>query len=134
MRFPKRDVFATVLVGLAGVFYVLWVLGATPPALSGVRATGVIVLLLGFAASASAVVPYFSDLIHGSKMYLAAATGLGLVALAAGIWMLVESSEGAFGVLIGAMGILWLMATIRHTRLSAPSFAPIDRRVRTDIT
>jgi uncharacterized membrane protein HdeD (DUF308 family) len=119
MRFSKRDVVATTWVALAGFLYVLWVFDAVPPGLSGVRATGMICLTLGMAASASAVVPYFSDLIHGSKTYLGVASLLGLLALAAGIWMLVQSNEVGLSVLMGAMGVLWLMATIRHIRLSA---------------
>lgn len=119
MSLPRRDVVATTLVALAGVLYVLWVLDAAPPGLSGVRATGLITLTLGIAASASAVVPYFSDLIRGSRTYLAVASLFGLVALTAGIWMLVQSSEVGLSVLMGAMGVLWLMATTRHTRPSA---------------
>jgi hypothetical protein len=118
MGFPKRDVFATALVALAVVLYVLWTVDLVPPGF-GVRATGSIILVLGLGASLSAVVPYFSDLIQGSKGYLAIASLIGLVAFGAGIWTLVESSAVGLGVLTASMGILWLMATIRHIRLNA---------------
>jgi hypothetical protein len=39
--------------------------------MSSARVTGAAVLALGFAASASAVVPGFAQLLHGSKTYLA---------------------------------------------------------------
>jgi hypothetical protein len=81
MRIPKRDIIATGLVGAAAVLYVLWAIGSAPPGMSGTRATGIIILALGFAASASAVVPSFDQLLHGSKAYLAVTSVIGLVAL-----------------------------------------------------
>lgn len=73
---------------------------------------------LGFAASASAVVPGFDRLIHGNKPYLAVTSLVGLVALAGGVQMLLSGSELGVGVLVGAMGVLWLIATIHHAVLA----------------
>ena len=63
MNLPKKDVIATSLVALAGVLYLLWVTGSAPPGMSGTRATGIVILALGFAASATAVVPGFGQLL-----------------------------------------------------------------------
>ena len=129
MRLPKRDVIATGLVAIAGVVYLLWALDAALPKLDGTRATGLVVLGLGFVASASAVVPGFDNLIHGSKTYLAVTSLIGLVAFGAGLWMLIEASEFALGVLMGTMGVLWLIATIHHVLLAdtAPAATPVRR-------
>ena len=118
MRLPKQDMIATALVAAAGVFYILWVIGFAPPGVSSTRTTGLVVLALGFAASASAVVPYFDQLIRGSKAYLAVTSVIGLIALVAGVEVLVAESGIALGVLMGAMTVLWLMATIRHSHLA----------------
>ena len=119
MDFPKRDLVATLLVAVAGVLYTLWALGTVPSALDGVRETGLVVLVLGFAASAVAVVPGFDEVVHGNKAYLATTSALGLVALAAGVRMLLVSSESALGVLIAATVVLWLVATVHHGVLGA---------------
>ena len=121
MRLPKRDVMATGLVAVAGVLYGLWAADSALPGLDSVRATGVVVLGLGFVASASAVVPGFDQLIHGNRIYLAATSFVGLVALAGGIWMLVAASEVGLGLLVGTMGLLWLVATVHHVLLAKAS-------------
>lgn len=128
MRLPKRDLIATALVVAAGVLYLLWAVDAAPAGLSGTRATGAVILGLGFAASASAVVPGFEQLIHGSRTYLAVTSLVGLVALGAGVQMLLSTSGGALGVLMATMTVLWFTATAHHMLL-ARSPATV-RRVR----
>jgi hypothetical protein len=118
MSFPKRDLLATLLVVVAGLLYWFWARDSALLGLDGVRESGLVVLALGFAASLSAVVPGFDQVIHGSKIYLAATVVMGLVALTGGILVLVSSSELGFGVLIGAMGALWLVATAHHVLLA----------------
>jgi hypothetical protein len=131
MRLPKRDLIATGLVLTALALYLMWALDATLPGLDGTRATGAVVLGLGFAASASAVVPGFDGLVHGSRIYLAVTSLIGLVALVAGVQMLLDTSGAALGVLMGAMGVLWLMATIHHMALAGTTAArPPSRRPR----
>ena len=120
MRLPKQDIIATVLVAAAGLLYLLWAVGSAPLGLSSTRATGLVVLGLGFAASASAVVPHFEQLVHGNKAYLAVTSLIGLVALIAGVQMLLTASGAALGVLMATMGTLWLIATIHHSRLAKP--------------
>ncbi len=118
MRLPKRDVIATGLVALAGAFYLLWAVDSTLPGMSGTRATGMVVLGPGFAASASAVVPTFDQLLHGNKAYLVGAALLGLVAFVGGMFMLINASDAGLAVVMGAMVILWLIATVHHTLLA----------------
>lgn len=118
MNLQKRDRVATGFVAVAGVLYLLWLLDSLPSSMSSVRTTGAIILGLGFAASATAVVPTFGELLHGSKVYMAGTSLLGLVALAAGIVMLVGESETALAVLMAAMVVLWAIATTHHVRLA----------------
>ncbi len=92
MHLPKRDIIATSLVAAAGLLYLLWAVGSALPGMSSTRATGVAVLALGFAASASAVVPTFDQLLHGNKAYLVITSLIGLVAVAAGVQMLITAS------------------------------------------
>jgi hypothetical protein len=117
MRLPKTDIIATGLVAAAAVLYLLWAIDSTLPGMSSTRATGVAVLALGFAASASAVVPAFDQLLHGSKAYLVITSLIGLVAAAAGAQMLITASGTGLTVVIAAMAVLWLIATIHHSRL-----------------
>ena len=118
MHLPIRDIIATCLVAAAGLLYLLWAIGPTLPGMSSTRATGVAVLALGFAASASAVVPAFGQLLHGSKTYLVITSLIGLAALAAGVQMLVTASGTGLTVMMAAMAVLWLIATIHHTLLA----------------
>lgn len=118
MHLPKRDIVATCAVAAAVVLYVLWLLDATLPGMSSVRVTGLVILALGFVASAVAVVPSFQQLLHGDKGYLAVTSLLGLVALGAGIVMLWAASEVALGVLMAALAVLWVISTAHHVLLA----------------
>lgn len=118
MRLSKRDLIATVLVGVAVLLDALREAGTTLSALEGVRATGVPVLVLGFLASAVAVVPSFDELLHGSKVYLTVASGVGVVAAIAGALVLVDASTAALTTLVVAMLLLWAMATAHHLMLA----------------
>jgi len=124
---PKKDVVATGLVAVAGVLYLLWVTGSSPPGMSGMRATGLVILALGFAASASAVVPGFTQLLHGNKIYMSVTSVIGLVAAIGGVLMLVAESDAGLAVVMAAMVVLWLIATIHHNLLAktAPP-TPVD--------
>ena len=123
MRIPRRDVIATCLVAAAAVLYVLWLADSAPPGMSGTRATGILILGLGFAASATAVVPGFEQLLHGNKAYLAATSLLGLVAFAAGVLMLWSAGSTALAVLMAVMLALWAVSTTHHamTARTGPS-------------
>jgi hypothetical protein len=114
MRLPKRDVIATGAVAIAVVLYLLWLADAALPGMSDLRVTGLVVLVLGFLASAVAVVPGFDRLMHGNKVYLAATSLIGLAALVAGVVMLWSESSAAFSVLMVALVVLWAIATTHH--------------------
>lgn len=126
MYLPKRDIVATALVAAAGLLYLLWALEATLPGMSGTRATGVAVMALGFAASASAVVPSFDRLLHGNTAYLVLTSLIGLLALAAGVQMLLTASGTGLTVVMAAMAVLWLIATIHHSLLARTATPPRD--------
>jgi hypothetical protein len=118
MNLPKKDVIANGLVAVACVIYLLWLVGSSPPGLSGLRATGLVILVLGFAASATAVVPGFDQLVHGNKAYVGVTSLIGLVAAIGGVLMLVAESEAALGVVMVGMVVMWLIATIHHSLLA----------------
>lgn len=86
--------------------------------MTSIRATGVAVLALGFAASASAVVPFFGQLLRGSKTYLAITSLIGMAAVAVGVQMLITGSGAGLTVVMAAMAVLWLIATIHHSLLA----------------
>jgi hypothetical protein len=113
MTLPRRDLIATVLVAVAGLAYLLWLAGVGP----GVPVVAAIVLAMGFAASASAVVPAFTDLLHSSKTYLAVTSALGLLALVAGVIALVAGNSTMLATLVITTVVLWALATIRHQRM-----------------
>jgi hypothetical protein len=124
MHLPKRDIIATGLVAVAGLLYLLWAIDSTLPGMSSTRATGVAVLALGFAASASAVVPGFDQLLHGNKAYLVMTSLIGLAALAAGVQMLITASGAGLTVVMAAMAALWLIATIHHSLQARTGLPP----------
>lgn len=128
MTLPRRDLLATVLVGVAGLVYVLWLAGVGP----GVRLVTGIVLAMGFAASAAAVVPGFTDLLHSSKTYLAITSALGLLALVAGVIALATGSTAMLATLVVTTVVLWALATLHHRRkrsrpdATSPAKPPTD--------
>ena len=124
MHLPRRDVIATGLVAVAGLLYLLWAIGSALPGMSSARVTGVAVLALGFAASASAVVPGFDQLLHGNKAYLVITSLIGLAAFAAGVQMLITASGAGLTVVMAAMAVLWLIATIHHSLLAKAGLPP----------
>ena len=124
MHLPRRDIIATGLVAVAGLLYLLWAIDSALPGISGTRATGAAILALGFAASASAVVPGFGQLLHGNKTYLLITSLIGLAAFAAGVQMLITASSAGLTVVMAAMAVLWLIATIHHSLLAKPGLPP----------
>jgi di/tripeptidase len=118
MNLSRKDIIATGLVAVAGVLYLLWATGSSPPVLDATRATGVVILALGFAASATAVVPGFGQLLHGNKTYMTLTSLIGLVATTGGVMMLVAESEAGLAVVMAAMIVLWMIATIHHGLLA----------------
>ena len=115
MRITWRDWTATVFVAVAALMYAMWrsegeVLGMSSP-----RAIGLTVLLLGLAASVTAVVFGVGEgLFRANKLYLAITSLIGLVALVAGIVVLVNESEDWLAALVASTVVLWAISTVRH--------------------
>lgn len=120
MRLPLRDALATLLVLASLVVFVTREMGMPLPGFSEVSGVAVAVLALGIAASMSAVVPGFAALLHGSRLYLATASVLGLLALGAGLWAAFGGEAAGLGALVGATVALWAMSTLRHVAVSRP--------------
>ena len=112
MSIRMRDRIATVLVAIATLVYVLWFTGFLGALTSS--SVALIVLALGFIASASAVVPGFAALLTGSKPYLALASLGGLVALVCGAITVTQATEETLAILVIATIGLWAAATVRH--------------------
>jgi hypothetical protein len=92
-------------------------IGVPVPGFGTVSAVAIVVLVLGVAASVSAVVPGFGELIHGSRLYLLTASALGVLALGAGVWAVVRDEGGGLAVLVLATVGMWAMSTVRHVGL-----------------
>jgi hypothetical protein len=120
MRRWWRDALATVFVAIALGVYAAWALGVQLPGFATVGAVAFAVLGLGIVASASAVVPGFTELLRGSRGYLAVSSAFGFVALAAGLYALVAGEAAALTVLVLATLAMWAMATARHAVLHRP--------------
>lgn len=112
MSIPMRDRIATLLVATATLIYVSWFTGILGGFTAG--SVALIVLALGFVASASAVVPSFAALLAGSKLYLALASLGGLVALVCGAITVTQATEETLAILVIATIGLWAAATARH--------------------
>ena len=124
MRLPKRDIVASCAVAVAVALYLLWLADTTLPGMSSTRVTGAAILVLGFVASASAVVPGFEQLMHGNKAYMAVTSVLGLGALVAGVVMLWSASTAALAVLTGLLVVLWAISTTHHVLLARAATCP----------
>lgn len=114
MPFPRRDRIATLYVAAATVAYGVWLAATEHPAEMSIRVMAGVVLALGFAASATAVVPGFEELLHASKIYLVMASLIGLTAFATGVVAVVGADELMLAVLVVCTVVLWVMATMRH--------------------
>jgi hypothetical protein len=112
MSMSLRDRIATLLVASAALLYVLWLVGPLAGLAAG--SVAIIVLALGILASASAVVPGFSALLSGSRLYLVLASVGGLVALACGVVTVAQATEGTLAILVIVTIGLWAAATVRH--------------------
>jgi hypothetical protein len=113
MSIPWRDRIATLLVATATLVYLAWLTGPLEDLTAS--SIAVLVLVLGFMASASAVVPGFAALLSGSRLYLALASLGGLVALVSGVLTVTQATEQTLAILVVATIGLWVAATARHT-------------------
>ncbi len=121
---PRRDVFATVLIGIAVLLYMAWAAGVAIPLVADVKPVALLVLLLGVAASMSAVVPGWDELVHDWRLYFGAASLVGLVALIAGVWAIVAGEPAALALMVLMTVVLWAMSTFRHIRVQRLALHP----------
>lgn len=121
MRLSWRDWIATILVAIGAVIYLAWVVGSAIPGFTEPVAIAIAMLVVGVAASMSAVVPGFTALLRGSKLYLVSASALGLIALGAGVWTIAGADPYVgLAVLALAMLLMWAMSTMRHVGVGSP--------------
>jgi hypothetical protein len=109
-----RDVLATILIGVAFVVYAAWAIGTGLPVGTDVSAVAIVILVLGVAASLSAVVPGWDELVSGPRLYFGTASVLGLIALVGGLVAVVTNDARALGLLILGTVVLWAISTARH--------------------
>jgi preprotein translocase subunit SecG len=76
------------------------------------------------------VVPTFGQLLHGNKTYLAITSLIGLATVAAGVQMLITASGASLTVVMAAMAVLWLIATIHHSLLAKTGQPPQQANAR----
>ncbi len=115
MRLTWRDALASVFVLAATLLYLLWLGGVDVFGISSPRVMGIVVMVLGLAASVTAVVyGVGAGLLEASKAYLGVTSLIGLGALVAGVWAVVDANEPMLGALVIATGVLWLLSTVRH--------------------
>jgi len=118
MRITWRDWTATALVAVAALMYAVWLSEGEVLGISSPRMMALIVLGLGLVASATAVVFGVGEgLLRANKLYLAITSLIGLVALVAGIVVLVNENEDMLAVLVASTAVLWLISTVRHAML-----------------
>jgi hypothetical protein len=122
MRLDRRDSVATSCVAAAAALYGLWLAGLALTGIAGTMFVAGTNLGLGIIASAFAVVPGFERLIRGSKLYLATASLVGLAALIAAVWTLVNVSEVTHLRLSRAVG-----NPTRHSRSRRPTISTRPR-------
>jgi hypothetical protein len=117
-----RDGLATVFVAIGLVIYGAWVTGGGILGLDSVGAVSLAVLGLGVAASASAVLSGWDELMErGSRLYVFGASGLGGLALGAGLWAIFGRDPAGAAVLVAATAALWAMSTARHLGVHLPA-------------
>lgn len=114
MGLTIRDRVATVLVGSATVLAIAWFADVAGSRTVDIEWITVVVLALGVPPSAMAVIPGFAGLIHGSRIYLAASSALGLAAAVVAILTIVNGTEATLAAVVALMIVLWAGATARH--------------------
>lgn len=118
MRVSRRDIVATTFVLAGALVYGLWLANHPLPGMSSARVVALIVLGTGVAASASAVVPSFMGLMHGSKIYLVVTSLIGALAAVAGVVAVFRQTDVMLGLLAAATAVLWIIATVRHVMIT----------------
>ena len=118
MRLTRKDVKATVVVVGAAVFYVSWLTGTVAADMS-TRVVTAIVFSLGWLGCTSDVeqmkVVFGVD---GDRrpplVYVVLVSIVGAVALVAGMIAIIWGNGTMLAMLVVAMAVLWIAATVRH--------------------
>ena len=132
MRLTWKDAVATLFTALIVACYFAYALHAGWPLLGSVRGTAGVLMVFGVfggCALGTAGERYDKTLRPAARMLVAIATGLGVIALGAGIYALVTASEIALAILFAASVALWLTATVRHAFTAPAPPAPSGRDV-----
>jgi len=120
MSLTWRDGLAAAFVGAAVLIYVLSLGSTTVAGLSGPHAVAVAIFALGIGGCYTAR-SQMQDLYGAaggprpSLLYVVIASVLGGVTLVAGVVAILGDSSSALATLTGAMVVLWVLATIRHS-------------------
>ena len=114
MRLAWRDGLGTLFVAAAVGVYLAWAFDSPISGFTRPTEVAVAVLVLGVAASVSAVVPGLSALWHGSRLYLVIASVLGIVVLGAGLCTIFGGDRTALASLVAGTVLLWAVSTVRH--------------------
>src|SRR5512141_2172414 len=119
MRLTWRDTLATVFVLAAAVLYLLWLAEIEVFGMSSPRAIGAVVMVLGLAASVTAVVyGVGAGLMQAPRIYLAVTSLIGLGALVAGIMAIADANEPMLAALVIGTVVLWVVSTARHALIA----------------
>jgi hypothetical protein len=130
MKLTWRDTVSTLTLGVIVAVYAAYLADAGLWLIGGTRGTTAAVLVLG--AVGGCAIGAAGDAYTGvqttmTRVFMAAATTFGVVALGAAVIGLITASHLALAVLFGATVALWATATIRHA-LATPG-GPRDRDV-----
>ena len=113
MRLTWKDATATLLIGAIVAVYLAFLNGTSLWLISSARGTTAAVLVLGTAGCAMRDL-HATGRSRSARVFLAVATALGVLALAAGLIGLITGSTVALTVLVAGTIALWLIATVRH--------------------
>ena len=116
MRLTVRDGYATVVMALIVLVYVLYLDGTDFLLVSGVRATTTTMLVLGIVGCALGDTDglYMARKTVATRTFAVVASLLGGTALATAMFALIGGGEVMLAVFFAATAALWLLATTRH--------------------
>ncbi len=131
MMLTWKDGVTTLFMGAIVAVYATFLHGTSLWLISSARGTTAEVMVLGIIGGCA--LGAVGDLYTGTRsrpthVFVAIATTLGVIALAAGVIGLITASTAALAVLVAATIALWLTATIRHA-FTISTAAPAGRDV-----
>lgn len=124
MRLTWKDGTAAAIVAVIVAIYAGYLQGAGLPLVSGVRGATIAIFILGAAGCALGTAPFSAEVHPVTRFFTVVAGVFGVTALVAGLIALVGASSGALLVLVGAIVLSWVTATLRHLLADEPLEAP----------